>query len=71
MKYSVDSIEGDIIILAGDDDSRLVMHRSRLDADVSEGDIVVISGESAVIDREEAERRRSRNHDRLKRLFGE
>ena len=71
MIYSVDSIDGNVITLIGDDDSRLVMRRNELALDLNEGDIVNIEGDSITIDREEADRRRKKNHDRLKRLFGE
>ena len=59
VKYSVDRIEGDIVVLVGDDDCSHPVSASNLPVDVCCGDVLILQDGAYVHDREETQSRRS------------
>ena len=69
MKYSIDRIEGDVVILDNiETDEIIEVSKSMFDFEVKEGNIVSLVGNKYVLDFNEEVRRRSSLRERMERL---
>lgn len=58
MRVIIDRFEGNFAVCEGEGRKMLDIERSRLPKEAAEGDVLVIEGDSIVIDREETEKRK-------------
>ena len=69
MKYSIDRIEGDVVILDNiETDEIIEVSKTMFDFEVKEGNIVSLVGNKYVLDFNEEVRRRSSLRERMERL---
>jgi hypothetical protein len=68
MQVIVDRFEGDAAVCEKPDRSMINIPRSKLPAEVKEGDVLIIEGDSILLDPSETQKRKIAIEEKFKRL---